>query len=135
MRRLIFIAILLALLLAPNASASRSQTLTFEAPRDLMNPATRAAALDEIGSFGVHSLRVILNWRSVAPGQNSKTRPSFEPTDPDAYDWGEYVPLMAAIKERGWSVLMTVTGPVPTWATASKPTTARARARRRSPRS
>ena len=120
MRRLIPTAILLALLLAPNASASRSQTLTFEAPRDLMNPATRAAALQEIDSLGVHSLRVILNWRSVAPGQKSKTRPDFEPTDPAAYDWGEYVPLMAAIKQRGWSVLMTVTGPVPTWATADK---------------
>ncbi len=120
MRRLIPIAILLAVLLAPNASASRSQSLTFEAPRDLMNPATRAAALKEIDSLGVRSLRVILNWRTVSPGQDNKTRPNFEPTDPDAYDWGEYVPLMAAIKERGWSVLMTVTGPVPTWATAEK---------------
>lgn len=120
MRRLIPIAILLAVLLAPNASASRTQSLTFEAPRDLMNPATRPAALEEIGSLGVRSLRVIVNWRSVAPGASSRTRPSFEPTNPDAYDWGEYVPLMAAIKERGWSVLMTVTGPVPTWATAEK---------------
>ena len=85
-----------------------------------MDPATRADALQEIDSLGVHSLRVILNWRSVAPAQNSKTRPNFEPTDPDAYDWGEYVPLMAAIKQRGWSVLMTVTGPVPTWATAAE---------------
>ena len=47
-------------------------------------------------------------------------RPDFEPTDPNAYDWGEYEPLMAAAKERGWPVLLTISGPVPKWATQSK---------------
>ena len=40
-----------------------------------MNPATRAAALDEIDSLGVHSLRVILNWRAVAPGAGQQDAP------------------------------------------------------------
>ena len=44
----------------------------------------------------------------------------FEPTDPNAYAWGEYEPLMAAAKARGWSVLMTISGPVPKWATQAK---------------
>jgi hypothetical protein len=111
---------LLALALAAPAAASRTQSLTFEAPRDLMNPDLRAPALEEIGSFGVRSVRVIVTWKSVAPGADSAQRPNFEPTDPDAYDWGEYEPLMAAIKARGWSVLMTISGPVPVWATKDK---------------
>jgi hypothetical protein len=118
MRRLLLpVTVLLALTLAAPAGASRTQSLTFEAPRDLMTPSTRAGALQEINSFGVRSLRVILTWQSVAPDEDKSERPNFEPTDPDAYDWGEYVPLLAAIKERGWSVLMTISGPVPKWAT------------------
>ena len=121
MRRLLApLTILLALALAQPAGASRTQSLTFEAPRDLMSPASRADALTEINSFGVRSLRVILTWQSVAPGADKAQRPDFEPTDPASYDWGEYEPLIAAIKERGWSVLMTISGPVPKWATQSK---------------
>ena len=122
MRRLLLLplTILLALALAAPAGASRTQSMTFEAPRDLMNPSLRAGALDEIQSLGVRSLRVILTWQTVAPGADSAQRPDFEPTDPDAYDWGEYEPLMAAIKARGWSVLMTISGPVPKWATRAK---------------
>ncbi|MEY2514112.1 MAG: hypothetical protein QOJ89_1470, partial [bacterium] len=120
MRRLLPLCLLTCLLAAAPASASKTQPLTFEAPRDLMNPVTRPAALNELQSLGVHSLRVILTWKTVAPGGDQATMPKFEPTDPAAYDWGEYDPLMAAAKARGWSVLMTISGPVPVWATAAK---------------
>jgi len=120
MRRLLPFTILLVLALAPAASASRSQSLTFEAPKDLLNPVTRPSALAELDSLGVRALRVILSWSAVAPGSDQSARPNFEPTDPAAYDWGEYEPLMAAAQERGWSVLMTISGPVPKWATAAK---------------
>jgi hypothetical protein len=119
-RRLLPLCLLTCLLAAAPASASKTQPLTFEAPRDLMNPVTRPAALNELQSLGVHSLRVILTWKTVAPGGDQATMPKFEPTDPAAYDWGEYDPLMAAAKARGWSVLMTISGPVPVWATAAK---------------
>jgi hypothetical protein len=121
MRRLLLpLTVLLALALAAPAAASRTQSLTFEAPRDLMNADLRGPALDEISSFGVRSVRVIVTWKTVAPGGGSAQRPDFEPTDPAAYDWGEYEALMAAIKARGWSVLMTISGPVPVWATKDK---------------
>ncbi|HEV2774784.1 MAG TPA: hypothetical protein VGV90_04265, partial [Solirubrobacteraceae bacterium] len=121
MRRLLLpLTVLLALVLVAPAGASRTQSMTFEAPRDLMSPALRDGALEEINSFGVRSLRVIVTWQSVAPGADSAQRPNFEPTDPGAYDWGEYEPLIAAIKARGWSVLMTISGPVPQWATQSR---------------
>jgi hypothetical protein len=120
MRFLPPLTIVLCLALCAPAGASKTQSLTFEAPRDLMNPVTRPAALNELQSLGVRSLRVIMLWSAVAPAADQAQRPNFEPSDPNAYNWGEYDPLMAAIKARGWSVLMTISGPVPKWATAAK---------------
>lgn len=120
MRRLLPLTALLCLLLSAPASASHTQALTFEAPRDLMNPVTRPAALNELQSLGVHALRVILTWADVAPGADQSQMPSFQPTDPDAYSWGEYDNLMAAAKARNWPVLLTISGPVPKWATQAK---------------
>jgi hypothetical protein len=110
----------IAVALAPSASASRTQSMTFEGPKDFLSPQTRPAALDEVSSLGVRSLRVILSWSSVAPGADRAERPAFEPTDPAAYDWGEYEALLAAAKDRGWDVLVTISGPVPKWATAAR---------------
>ena len=108
----------LAALLAPAAAhASHSQTLTFEATSDLKNPATRAQAFDDIASLGVHSMRVVLYWHDVAPQPNSRIRPSFDATDPASYDWSTYDPVIDGIKARGWQLLLTVSGPVPQWAT------------------
>jgi hypothetical protein len=119
-RRLLPLTALLCLVLCAPASASHSQALTFEAPRDLMNPVTRPAALNELQTLGVHSLRVILTWKDVAPGADQATAPAFNATDPNAYNWGEYDALMAAAKARNWPVLMTISGPVPRWATQAK---------------
>jgi hypothetical protein len=99
------------------AHASPRQTMTFEAPRDLMDPSTRDQALNEIGALGVRSLRVVLYWHSVAPAPDSRVRPNFDDTDPAAYSWGEYEPLIQAVHDRGWKLLLTVSGPVPRWAT------------------
>ena len=120
MLRLIPLTLLLCLVLSAPASASRGQTLTFEAPRDLMDPAKRPAALQELQSLGVKRLRVILTWSKVAPGADQRTRPDFQQTDPDSYAWGEYDAVMAAARQRGWSVLMTISGPVPKWATKAR---------------
>jgi hypothetical protein len=68
----------------------------------------------------VRSRRVNLNGRDVAPGGQSDQRPSFEPTDPAAYDWGEYDKLLGAAALRGWKVTLTLTGPVPKWATRDR---------------
>jgi hypothetical protein len=110
---------LLAALLAPAgaARASHSQTTSFEAPRDLLDPAQRGAAFDDIASFGVHSIRVVLYWHDVAPAKDSRVKPSFDATDPSAYDWSRYDPVLDEAKARGWSVLLTLSGPVPRWAT------------------
>lgn len=121
MRRLLVpLTILLLLALAPAASASRTQSLTFEGPKDFLDPEARPGALDEVAGLGVRSLRVIVGWSSVAPGSDQAVKPAFEATDPDAYDWGEYEALLNAAAERDWKVLVTISGPVPKWATAAK---------------
>ncbi len=120
MRRLLVICCL-ALLAAPAAAlASHDQTVSFEAPRDLLNPKTRDKTLDEIQGFGVQALRVILYWRDVAPQAKSSTPPSFDATDPAQYAWGEYEALVADAVSRHMTVLLTLTGPVPRWATLSR---------------
>lgn len=109
---------LIALLLPPTlALAGHGQQLTFEAPRDLRNPATRDAAFADLESLGVRALRVVLFWRDVAPDATSRVRPHLDLTDPDVYDWSSYVPVLDGARERGWQVTLTVSGPVPTWAT------------------
>jgi hypothetical protein len=119
LRRPAVLLALLAALLAPAgaARASHSQVTTFEAPRDLLDPAQRQTAFDDIASFGVHSIRVVLYWHDVAPAKNSRVKPSFDATDPSAYDWSRYDPVLDEAKARGWNVLLTLSGPVPRWAT------------------
>src|SRR3954467_4642625 len=98
------------------AQASHSQSMTFEAPVDLANPETRTQALDEISSFGVRSTRIVLLWQNVAPAANSRVKPDFDATDPAAYNWSAYDPQVDGAVARGWKVLLTVSGPVPQWA-------------------
>lgn len=118
--RIPLLTALLCLLFAASASASTTQALTFEAPRDLENPALRPAAMQELQSFGVHSLRVIVQWSRVAPDADSATRPTFDATNPAAYNWSQYDPVLADAAARGWPVLVTISGPVPKWATKYK---------------
>ncbi|HEY2200556.1 MAG TPA: hypothetical protein VGH56_01605, partial [Solirubrobacteraceae bacterium] len=104
---------------ASPASAASAQATFFESPALLLNPVTRPAALAKLQGLGVRSLRVELSWHAVAPGANSTHRPAFDATNPAAYDWALYDPLVEAARSRGWQVLLTVTSPVPRWAEAS----------------
>jgi hypothetical protein len=90
---------------------------SFEAPRDFLDPASRATAFDDVASFGVHSIRLVMYWRDVAPSAKSRVKPKFDAADPSAYDWSRYQPVLDDAKARGWSVLLTLSGPVPRWAT------------------
>jgi hypothetical protein len=101
------------------AQASSSQKLYFEGSSDLLDPTTRPAALMQLQTLGVKALRVELNWYSVAPAPTSAAKPSFEATNPGSYNWGQYDVLLAEAKRLGWQVLLTVTAPLPSWATAN----------------
>lgn len=120
MRRFLVLCCLSLLALPSAAGASSTQTVSFEAPRDLLDPARRERSLDEIQGLGVGALRVILYWRDVAPRPRAKTPPSFNEADPAAYDWSKYDPLIDSARARGMRVLLTISGPVPRWATLSR---------------
>jgi hypothetical protein len=114
---ILLLCALVAAIVPAAARASHSQSMTFEAPVDLANPATRTQAFDEISSFGVKSTRIVLLWQNVAPAPASRVKPDFDATNPAAYDWSAYDPQVDGAVARGWSVLLTVSGPVPRWAT------------------
>src|SRR3954447_1974977 len=122
MRRIV-LGILLALVCAPSAHASVHQTVTFEAPRELLSASTRDATLDQITSFGVTHVRQLVYWRDIAPSPDSRTKPAFDASDPNAYPtdkWDNLDGLVDAAAARGVSVTLTLTGPVPKWATKGK---------------
>jgi hypothetical protein len=112
--------LLAALTGAAPALASHSQPTYFEGSTDLLSPATRAHAIAQMQHLGVRALRVELAWSKVAPAPTRATRPSFDETDPSRYNWGPYDALLAEAARRHWSVLLTVTGPAPRWATSTR---------------
>lgn len=105
---------------ASAALASHGQAVYFEGSTDLLNRATRPHAIAQLQALGVKALRVELSWYDVAPGQKSATKPNFEATNPGAYSWGEYDALIDEAERLHWKVLLTITSPVPRWATSNK---------------
>jgi Cellulase (glycosyl hydrolase family 5) len=101
------------------AFASHSQLTYFEASTDLLEPSTRAHTLEQLQALGVHALRVELYWYDVAPSPTSATRPSFDATNPASYNWGQYDAVLGEAQRLHWPVLLTVTSPVPRWATSN----------------
>jgi len=104
---------------AAPALASHTQITYFEASNDLLEAKTRPHVIAQLQHLGVHALRIELYWAEVAPGATSARKPSFEATNPAAYDWGDYAEVLAEAKRLGWPVLLTVTSPVPRWATSN----------------
>jgi hypothetical protein len=105
---------------AAPALASNSQSTYFEGSSDLLSPRTRPHALTQMQALGVKALRIELNWFNVAPGQTGTTKPAFDMTNPANYAWGEYDALIAEAQRLHWKVLLTLTSPVPRWATSNK---------------
>jgi hypothetical protein len=125
-RTLIPLLAVVAVLAVPaGATASSSQLTVFEAPRELLSDdaALRAQTFDEIEGFGVGWLRVVLYWRSVAPDADSARVPAFDEEDPATYPaagFARYDRAIAEARARGLRVMLTVTGPVPRWATSGR---------------
>lgn len=122
MRRLLlpFALLLLALLVPASAHASSSQVMTFEAPSELLSDATRESTLDEIQAMGVRHIRALVYWRYTSARPNSKRKPRFDMTDPGAYPagtWDLLDRLVESVRRRGMTAQLTLTGPVPKWAT------------------
>ena len=122
MLRILLPTLLVFAALAAPAKAAPNQIMIFEAPRELgsNDAGLSAATLDEIKATGTTHVRMILYWRNVAPGPKKKRRPAFRERDPAAYNWGIYDRNIAQIRERGLEPLVTISGPVPRWATGKR---------------
>lgn len=104
------------------AHASATQRMLFEAPSELLgaDDALRTRTLAELRALGVRDLRIVMYWKNVAPSPTGRAVPAFRERDPAAYDWGVYGTAIDAAAAAGFRVLLTVTGPVPRWATAAR---------------
>ena len=120
---LVVIGLAAALLAAASPSyANKSQFTLFEAPRELLSSddALRAQTFDQIQAFGVNYLRVTLLWRAVAPGSGSSRPPAgFDDAGQAGYLWAPYDREINEAHARGMKVLVTISGPIPKWASAT----------------
>ena len=106
-------ASLLIALVAAARAACRSvapparQSMTFEAPRELLDASTRDRALDEITSFGVDRVRAARVLADYAPAPTVEAQAGgFDASDPGAYPadtWDKLDALFAAAQPRAGS--------------------------------
>jgi hypothetical protein len=116
-------ALLATAMLTPGAAvASSTQESGFQ-DYDLLiynSQAGMETTLDTLQALGVQRVRVSVLWALVAPSALSKTRPSFDASDPAAYSpgaWNRYDALVAAAAKRGIAVNFDLMAPAPLWAT------------------
>ena len=120
----ILLVVVVAVLLVPSAAhASSTMTMSFEAPSELLDDGLRDSTLDEIRAFGVGQVRALAYWDQFAPEADARRKPRFDARDPAAYPagtWDRLDRLFAAAGQRAIRVQLTLTGPVPRWATSTK---------------
>ena len=102
----------------PAASASPSQIDFFEAPQQLLSSGGRSPAFQQLTGLGVRAIRIQLIWDEVAPKPNSRTKPNVNLANPASYNWGQYLYAIQQAQLLNWTVLLTVTGAAPCWASA-----------------
>jgi hypothetical protein len=112
------------LALAPGAGASPSQEsmLMDDAKLVYGDSAQVDATLSTARALGVDRLRVSVFWRLVAPSSDSTTKPSFDASNPRAYPlgaWNRYDRIALAAQKHGLTLLFSITGPGPVWASSN----------------
>lgn len=125
-RRLAALVALLVLGVVANAQAAVTQEATFQDDNQLIYVAAgpQKAHLDTLKALGVDRIRTTILWAAIAPTPTSRTRPSFDASDPNAYPdgtWDNYDRLVREAYARGLKVNFNLTGPAPLWATKVPP--------------
>jgi hypothetical protein len=71
-------------------------------------------ALDQVAATGADTVRLLVEWRDIAP---AVPPPGFDPTNPadTAYDFSAVDRVMRAAAARGLRMMLTVGGPIPAW--------------------
>jgi hypothetical protein len=111
---------------AAPAAASRDQEATFQDDEQLIyvEKPHLERTLDTLESLGVDRLRITVLWKAIAPSPESRTRPLFDASNPDAYApgiWTHYDNVVTEAQRRGMDVNFNVTGPGPLWANKPSP--------------
>ena len=122
-RGLLLVALLafVALALPATAGASSKQISILQDDRVLLgnSPHDVDEAMAEAKQLGFDSVRTFVSWSGVSPRSQSRTMPAgFDPGDPNSpgYDWARYDRFVAAARANGLEVLLTLSPPVPYWA-------------------
>lgn len=76
--------------------------------------------LAEFARIGVDRLRVSAFWRDIAPGRDSRRKPSFEAGDHrSGYNWTSLDQVVGTAAKYQLKVLVSITGPGPLWSSSS----------------
>src|SRR4051812_24757347 len=121
MRRATLLIAFAALALLPGpAQASQSQESLFEDEVSLLYSGAerRDQTLDELRDLGVDVIRANVIWNRYAPSPRSKSKPSFDAADPNAYPLGEVDALVAGAAPRGGTAPLAAAPPAPAGAAA-----------------
>ncbi|MEA2296491.1 MAG: hypothetical protein QOE86_4130 [Solirubrobacteraceae bacterium] len=119
-------AVVLALGAPATSSASATQEAMFQDDNQLIYTTRDSldARLDTLKALGVDRIRATILWYAIAPDGLSRTKPSFDATNPDDYAtgiWDHYDALVEDAYARGIKVNFDVTGPSPLWANRTPP--------------
>ena len=126
----ILAACVIAIAIAPSASASTRQRLILQDRTFTTSPTT---SLPQARALGARVVRIAISWYSMAPSRNSKHKPGANLSSPGAYPasaWAQYDAMVRTAKADGLTVALQLTGGPPRWATAPIPPPSTARTRR-----
>jgi hypothetical protein len=111
------LAALASLAVATGASASTSQVAVIQDGAALnANP---AVDVQQFQALGATTLRVLLQWYTVAPQPNARRAPHFNATDPGAYparNWNQWDAIVKDATAAGMKVDLDIIGGPPAWA-------------------
>jgi hypothetical protein len=105
-----------SLLRPATAHADRSQTAIIEDGRVFAHPDLYLA---RFRALGAQTVRILVNWASIAPQWQSQHAPRFNDADPSAYpqaNWHPYDTVVRRAADYGLNVEFTLTGGAPRWA-------------------
>ena len=114
-------AVALAAICGP-ALARKAQLSVFQDDAALRGSGdeTRVNTLDELDALGVDVVKVIVNWRTLAPGGNDKPD-GFDGANPASYSadaWAPYDGVVRDATARGMRVMFALGGLAPDWASS-----------------
>jgi hypothetical protein len=75
--------------------------------------------LTELRNVGVDTIHLYLHWSDIAPDPQSRTKPSFDATDPNAYPaaaWASFDETVRETRALGMAIDLDLVPPPPLWA-------------------